>query len=259
MGKAGRNDPCPCGSGKKFKHCHLGREDELLYMQTEETKREVSQKITTLPEVAYGRSREIADAIDFKELTDNTEFKGIKFIDFAEFVTLESFDKGHFKDEHHKSGALIVNPDKTGETDPEHIYIAITPDIHDSSLIHELAHVLDYLGGSGLLPGSTSHLGMETGIPVDHLDHLREFAIWLDYLKDRFQVELDAEDQIVSYLYEHDMLLDASLFIRKDMGQLVSRSREMIRFLMAHKTEIDELIKHRAGYLGKAASTSPPH
>ena len=23
--KIGRNDPCPCGSGKKFKHCH-GRE-----------------------------------------------------------------------------------------------------------------------------------------------------------------------------------------------------------------------------------------
>ena len=20
--KVGRNDPCPCGSGKKFKHCH---------------------------------------------------------------------------------------------------------------------------------------------------------------------------------------------------------------------------------------------
>jgi hypothetical protein len=143
MGKAGRNDPCPCGSGKKFKHCHQGREDELLYMQTEETKREVSQKITMLPEVDYGRSREFADAIDFKELTDNTEFEGIKFIDFAEFVALESFDKGHFKDEHHKSGALIVNPDKTRETDPKHIYIAITPDIHDSSLIHELAHALD--------------------------------------------------------------------------------------------------------------------
>jgi preprotein translocase subunit SecA len=26
----GRNDPCPCGSGKKFKVCHLGREQELL-------------------------------------------------------------------------------------------------------------------------------------------------------------------------------------------------------------------------------------
>ncbi|MGK0276552.1 MAG: hypothetical protein ACI9N0_002946 [Ilumatobacter sp.] len=23
---AGRNDPCPCGSGKKYKHCHLGNE-----------------------------------------------------------------------------------------------------------------------------------------------------------------------------------------------------------------------------------------
>lgn len=24
----GRNEPCWCGSGKKFKHCHLGREDK---------------------------------------------------------------------------------------------------------------------------------------------------------------------------------------------------------------------------------------
>ncbi|MBI2806623.1 MAG: SEC-C domain-containing protein [Planctomycetes bacterium] len=24
-GGIGRNDPCPCGSGRKFKHCHLGR------------------------------------------------------------------------------------------------------------------------------------------------------------------------------------------------------------------------------------------
>jgi preprotein translocase subunit SecA len=23
--KIGRNDPCPCGSGKKYKHCHLGK------------------------------------------------------------------------------------------------------------------------------------------------------------------------------------------------------------------------------------------
>jgi preprotein translocase subunit SecA len=24
-GRVGRNDPCPCGSGKKFKRCHLFR------------------------------------------------------------------------------------------------------------------------------------------------------------------------------------------------------------------------------------------
>ncbi len=28
--KIGRNDPCPCGSGKKFKKCHEGRENELM-------------------------------------------------------------------------------------------------------------------------------------------------------------------------------------------------------------------------------------
>jgi preprotein translocase subunit SecA len=25
--KVGRNDPCPCGSGKKYKHCHM-RQDQ---------------------------------------------------------------------------------------------------------------------------------------------------------------------------------------------------------------------------------------
>ncbi len=28
MTKPGRNDPCPCGSGKKYKHCHLGKPDD---------------------------------------------------------------------------------------------------------------------------------------------------------------------------------------------------------------------------------------
>jgi preprotein translocase subunit SecA len=30
MPKVGRNDLCPCGSGKKFKYCHEGREAELV-------------------------------------------------------------------------------------------------------------------------------------------------------------------------------------------------------------------------------------
>ena len=28
MKKIGRNDPCPCGSGKKYKHCRLGKEKQ---------------------------------------------------------------------------------------------------------------------------------------------------------------------------------------------------------------------------------------
>jgi hypothetical protein len=27
--RIGRNDPCPCGSGKKFKHCCAGKADRL--------------------------------------------------------------------------------------------------------------------------------------------------------------------------------------------------------------------------------------
>jgi uncharacterized protein len=33
--KTGRNDPCPCGSGKKFKHCH-GREGADLVQPVQE-------------------------------------------------------------------------------------------------------------------------------------------------------------------------------------------------------------------------------
>ena len=29
--KTGRNDPCPCGSGKKYKHCCLAKDDERLH------------------------------------------------------------------------------------------------------------------------------------------------------------------------------------------------------------------------------------
>ena len=28
MKKAGRNDPCPCGSGKKYKNCHMLKQKE---------------------------------------------------------------------------------------------------------------------------------------------------------------------------------------------------------------------------------------
>jgi len=37
----GRNDPCPCGSGKKYKHCHLGREHELALETDEEGNKKV--------------------------------------------------------------------------------------------------------------------------------------------------------------------------------------------------------------------------
>ena len=31
VAKVGRNDPCPCGSGRKYKHCCLEKDDERLH------------------------------------------------------------------------------------------------------------------------------------------------------------------------------------------------------------------------------------
>ena len=31
--KTGRNDPCPCGSGRKYKHCCLNRRDAMPLSQ----------------------------------------------------------------------------------------------------------------------------------------------------------------------------------------------------------------------------------
>jgi len=250
MWKIGRNEPCPCGSGKKFKNCHIGKEEELHMLETEAMKTAVAVKITSLPEVDYGRAKEMAADIDIKGLTGVSDFTGIKFIDFDKYVAMESFDKGNLKDEHHRCAGLIVNPMKTEDADKKNLYIAITPNIHDSSLIHELAHVLDLLGGSGFLPGSAFQLGLQTNTPMDHLDHPKEYGDWLLRLKEMFDVELDAEDAIIAFLHENGMLMDSSLIKEKKIKEMVDHSKSMIAFLMNHKEDINELIKGRIGYMG---------
>ncbi|MCO5240538.1 MAG: SEC-C metal-binding domain-containing protein [Chitinophagaceae bacterium] len=44
MKKIGRNDPCPCGSGKKYKQCHLKEQDDLA---------DTTQKITKSPTINF--------------------------------------------------------------------------------------------------------------------------------------------------------------------------------------------------------------
>lgn len=59
MTKIGRNDPCPCGSGKKYKHCCLGKTD---HRNEGELTRKVTEEITNqLHDRAFG-SLEDADA-----------------------------------------------------------------------------------------------------------------------------------------------------------------------------------------------------
>jgi len=249
MRKIGRNDPCPCGSGKKFKKCHLGREDELFSDGMAEFSEEQSKRITELPEVDYGRCQEILQALDIKALTGRSE--GIRFIDLKTYHGLELFGQSPPSGEGKKGeGGVVVNIYKTSKSDPHNIYIAISSGISDSALIHEVAHVLDYLGGSGLMPGIVKPLSFELGIPVEHLEHPNEYGCWLEYLREKFKIQLDADDTIISYLYQHKMLIPGEIIQRQDTQLIKSKSTQILKFLSNKSAEIDSLICELPGYIG---------
>ena len=51
ISKIGRNDPCPCGSGKKFKDCHQGEGSAFLErLAKEEDKRQMKEARKRLKE-----------------------------------------------------------------------------------------------------------------------------------------------------------------------------------------------------------------
>jgi len=248
MKKTGRNDPCPCGSGKKFKHCHLGREDELGLHGMGEISMEMSEKITGLSAVSYGRSREMLHAIDIKKLTGSET--GIKFVDLKKYGDLDVSGRRPSHEGKGDAGGVVVNVLKTGKSDPEHIYVAISPKIEDSTLVHQLAHVLDYLGGSGLMPGVTKALSFDLGIPTEHLEHPHEFGYWLVYLQKKFDVKPDADDAIISYLYQNGMLIAGEDIEKQERVILKSKSDRILRFLGQKSAEIDALICELPGYIG---------
>ena len=246
--KIGRNDPCPCGSGKKFKKCHEGREEELALMGMEEITDEISAKITSLPEVEYGRSKEILDSLDIQELTGNKI--GVRCIDLKRYTDLNIFGGGQSEDLNEKGGGLFINIYKTLMTDPDNIYLAISPNVDDSTFIHELAHVLDYLGGSKMMPGTLGPIAYEHGIPVEHLEHPKEYGYWLDYLRKRFDIQLDADDSIVLFLYENGLLIEGKEIQERNALILKSKSDRIFKFLSENSDKINEIIKNLDGYIG---------
>jgi hypothetical protein len=248
MKKIGRNDPCPCGSGKKFKNCHLGREDELTLDGMGEFSPEMSAQITELPNVWYGRSREMADELDIQKLTG--VIAGVKFIDLDAYKGLDLFDQRTKGKEQEGTGGVFVNVLKTRKTDPDNLYLAISPQISDSALVHQLAHVLDYLGGSKLVPGLAKPISFDMGVPVEHIEHPHEFGYWLESLQQKFDVELDADDTIILYLYKNEMLIKGADIERQDPMIVKSKSDRIMRFLSEHSAEIDALICERPGYIG---------
>jgi hypothetical protein len=248
MKKIGRNEPCPCGSGKKFKNCHLGKEDDMIQAGMSDFSEEMSARITSLKQVRYGRSKEMIDALDIKELTGSPA--GIKFIDLTEYDKLDLFGRQPTQGGKDNKGGVVVNILKTQKTDPDNIYIAISPQISDHVLAHELAHVLDYLGGSKLMPGIATPLSFELGVPVEHLEHPHEFCYWLKFLQDKFDIQLDADDTIIFYLYKNEMLIRGDVIAKADSFVLKTKSERILKFLSENSAELDALICELPGYIG---------
>jgi hypothetical protein len=247
MMKAGRNDPCPCGSGKKFKKCHMGKKDELFLEGVEDpTLEEMGQEITNLPQVAYGRSREMLDSLDIRVLTGST--MGIRWVDMDAYAGL-NISGGEFPRE--GKGGILINVYKTLNADPRNLYIAISPNADEVTLVHQLAHAMDFLGGSRLFPGTLEPLAYELNIPVEHLEHPEEFGYWHEFLSKKFGVKPDADDAIISYLYRHQLLLKGREIHDKNVFILKTKSDRILKFLSDHSDEVDALIRDLPGYIGK--------
>ena len=75
----GRNDPCPCGSGKKFKKCCLGREDPgLSNMPTGEVPVGMNQALEELESASPEEARAFAELIiRQRNQAPNDDFQGL--------------------------------------------------------------------------------------------------------------------------------------------------------------------------------------
>lgn len=236
----------------------MGKEDELNLFGIGETSiEEMGARITALPAVRHGRCQEMVDALDIKALTGSD--MGIKFVDLESYGGLDLFGSGQRGAGRGREGGIVVNIHKTIKADPDHLYLAISKNIDDAALIHQLAHVLDYLGGSRLMPGTLEPLAFELEIPVEHLEHTEEFGYWLSFLAEKFRVTLDADDTIITYLYDKGLLLKGREIQGKNGFILKSKSDRILRFLKEQREEVDGLIRNRPGYIGPAAGKKPGH
>ena len=217
-------------------------EKELMAKVLKDISFEKSFLITSLKEVEYGISGRIKEELDLKELTGKDV--GIRFVDIDAYLSLNL--NGRFFGK--KPDALMINVLKTKISDPKNIYIAIKPVVNDSSLIHEVAHALDYLNG-GILPALARALSLEYFLPLEHLEHPHEFGYWFNYLRNRFRILPDAEDMIICILYENDMLIKNEEIRSQNQEILRKRSDAIIRFLGENSEKILSIIKDLPGYI----------
>ena len=100
------------------------------------------------------------------------------------------------------------------------------------------------------MPGIANPLSFEIGIPVEQLEHTHEFGYWLTFLQEKFNVQLDADDTIITYLYKNDMLIKGEDIAKQNAFVLKTKSERILKFLSENSSEIDALICELPGYIG---------
>ena len=76
MEKPGRNQPCPCGSGKKYKHCCLDKDEAAASARARDHEVRPKTKLPTLADWAAGddglteKSNAVVDLIDAGKLDE---------------------------------------------------------------------------------------------------------------------------------------------------------------------------------------------
>ncbi len=88
--KAGRNDPCPCGSGKKFKKCCMsGQATKTLLPGAQEIAEEISKEFADRPAGSLAEAQAVANRVmERRNRTALAEFSGLspeqmhRFLDF---------------------------------------------------------------------------------------------------------------------------------------------------------------------------------
>ena len=76
VARIGRNEPCPCGSGKKYKHCCIGKDQERLH-HSSDVSGHTREEVDASPEVhltearlAAGEPAAFVGALRLKHVTD---------------------------------------------------------------------------------------------------------------------------------------------------------------------------------------------
>jgi hypothetical protein len=144
MPKIGRNDPCPCGSGKKYKQCHLPIEEAAAAEQLR-LRRSVDTLLPKIVTAAHAQAGAIPAAFDrfwdgkytpaqLEEL-DDLEGRGGE-----RFLTWFAFDY-QLEDGRTLVERLAAGPNDAAEEPAEQS--ADTPDLSDTEmqLLHDWANV----------------------------------------------------------------------------------------------------------------------